>query len=200
MTDELTVGVRMIILLTGIVVWLGQYFLINRLNSGHRNHRDFSRELDRKIPFMPQFVPVYMSTYIFGLLPFIFISEKELFFLAVLAYVLITVISGAVHFLVPSKVERVEDLGLEGLREGVLDWYQQLCRPYDNFPSTHIAFSIIVVGTAFLTLDLGPAILLLLWACSIALSTLFTKQHYVLDILAGGLLGVCVLALIWGLY
>jgi len=72
-----------------------------------------------------------------------------------------------------------------------------LCKPYDNFPSTHIAFAVIAAGMIFLSS--GPILgsIMLVWALLVVLSTLLTKQHNILDITAGGLLGLAVFALIF---
>jgi membrane-associated phospholipid phosphatase len=73
--------------------------------------------------------------------------------------------------------------------------FQRVCKPHGNFPSMHVALSVPAVGACFMAG--GPLLgsLTLVWAILVALSTLFTKQHYILDVLAGLLGGVLIFVL-----
>jgi membrane-associated phospholipid phosphatase len=196
MPSELPLTTRLSILLPSLILWVAHYFAINRLSGRNRARTDWSTRLDAAIPFIPQSAMVYLSTYPFGLSPFVLISETRLFTAAAYGYLVITAVSAIINVVFPSQVRRVEDLNPDGISSMLLGRYQRLCRPYDNFPSTHVAYSVVVVGTFFLAWGPGPGSLSLVWASLIAISTMTTKQHYLADVAAGGALGLAVYLLV----
>jgi membrane-associated phospholipid phosphatase len=56
----------------------------------------------------------------------------------------------------------------------------------------HVGLSVPVVGATYLVA--GPLVgtATLVWAVLIALSTLYTKQHYIIDVLAGAVGGILI--------
>jgi membrane-associated phospholipid phosphatase len=196
MPAELSLTMRLSILLPSLILWAAHYFAINRLSARNRRRTDWSTRLDEAIPFIPQSAAAYLSTYPFGLSPFILISETSLFMAAAYSYLIITAISAIINVVFPSQVKRVEDLQPDSFLTMLLGRYQRLCRPYDNFPSTHVAYSVIVVGTCFLAWGPGLGSCSLAWALLIAISTLTTKQHYVADVASGSVLGLAVYLLV----
>jgi membrane-associated phospholipid phosphatase len=81
----------------------------------------------------------------------------------------------------------------------MLALFQKTCKPYGNFPSMHVGLSVPVVAANFMAG--GPVIggVMLVWAVLIAVSTLYTKQHYILDVLAGVAGGLVISALVFWL-
>ena len=63
----------------------------------------------------------------------------------------------------------------------------------------HVALSVPVVGANFIAIGPTAGSLTLIWAILIALSTLYTKQHYILDVLAGLTGGVLIYSLTYWL-
>ena len=59
----------------------------------------------------------------------------------------------------------------------------------------HVGLSVPVVAANYLVLGPRAGSLMLVWAVLIALSTLYTKQHYILDVLAGVAMGLAILGL-----
>ena len=86
-----------------------------------------------------------------------------------------------------------------GFSGWALGLFQKTCKPYGNFPSMHVGLSVPVVAANFLAG--GPVIgsIMLLWAVLIAVSTLYTKQHYILDVLAGVVGGLVISTLVFWL-
>jgi membrane-associated phospholipid phosphatase len=181
----LSLTFRMEVLALTLLGWLIIYFFVNRLEASHDLRLDFGTPLDRKIPFLPQFALVYFSTYLFVVLPFIILTDARQFTWMLASFLIISVGSSLIHAVLPSKIERVELLNTDSVSGWMLGLFQKTCKPYGNFPSMHVGLSVPVVAANFMVG--GPLIgsLTLIWGILIALSTLFTKQHYILDVLAG---------------
>jgi len=192
MDTILSLQFRLGILTLTLLVWLSIYFFVNRLKVEPQNRLDLATSLDKRIPFVPQLALIYFSTYIFVMQPFIILSEARQFYWMLASFGSITVIASLIHAIVPSKIERNEALDAQGLSSQLIVLFQKTCKPYGNFPSMHVALSVPVVGANYLTAGPAAGSITLLWAILIALSTLYTKQHYILDVLAGLFGGITV--------
>ena len=199
MDTILSLHFRLEILALTLLGWIGVYFFVNRLQVEPQRRLDLAMPLDGRIPFVPQMVLVYFSTYIFVIQPFIVLSEARQFYWMLASFGSITAIASLIHATVPSKIERNENLSAYGLSGNLINLFQKTCKPYGNFPSMHVALSVPVVGANFIAV--GPAMgsVTLVWAILIALSTLYTKQHYILDVLAGMIGGVLIYSLTYWL-
>ncbi len=171
------------------VVYL--YVLFNRkLTAKH----EICLALDRKIPLIPAFCIPYLSylPLLYGgvllgmvILPFIQFQQM-------IASLVITM--GVAYFLyvvMPTRIVRPpvpENSRFSGIIKAIYEWD----RPTNLFPSLHVANTVVI---ALFLLPLAP-ILFSLWAVSIVLSTLFTKQHYLPDVLGGLILSLSVYAFI----
>lgn len=186
MTNEtLSLPYRLGVLVLILAAWLAVYFLINRREVDPERRKTFDTELDRKTPFWPPFAIVYFSTYIFVIQPFLVLSDARQFYWMAVTFSAITILSSIIHAAVPSKIERMELAEVGGVSGLMLNLFQKTCKPYGNFPSMHVGLSVPVVAANYMAG--GPVVgtLTLIWGVLIALSTLFTKQHTILDVLAG---------------
>lgn len=186
---------RLEILALTLLIWLVIYFFVNRLQVEPQRRIDLGLTIDRKTPFVPLFALVYFSTYPFVLQPFIILSDARQFYWLVACFGSITIISSLIHATVPSKIERVEQVNTGGVSGWMLGLFQKTCKPYGNFPSMHVGLSVPVVVANFMVGGVMAGSIALVWAVLIALSTLYTKQHYVLDVLAGTLGGIVIFVL-----
>jgi len=151
--------------------------------------------LDRAIPFDVRWCPVYQSLYLLiPLAPFLITSRRALV-RYVSAFTLITATGLAICFLFPTLCPRPTDFPSAGLYALVIAYDP----PTNAFPSMHIALALqsLLLGIHMLRTEtsrwLWPlSILGTLWLLAIAYSTLATKQHYAVDLLAGAFLaGLC---------
>ncbi len=199
MNPTLSFVFRMEILALTLLGWLVIYFFVNRREVSDQRRLDLGTSYDEKIPFVPQFALVYFSTYPFVLLPFLILTDARQFTWMAASFVAISMISSLIHATVPSKIERVEELKVAGMSGWMLGLFQKTCKPYGNFPSMHVGLSVPVVGATYLVA--GPVVggVTLVWAVLIALSTLYTKQHYIIDVLAGALGGLLIYSLMFWL-
>ena len=199
MDTTLTLPFRLEILALTLLSWLSIYFFVNRLKVESHNRIDLAMPLDGRIPFVPQLALVYFSTYIFVIQPFIILSEARQFYWMLASFGSITVIASLIHAIVPSKIDRNEIQATDGISGMMINLFQKACKPHGNFPSMHVALSVPVVGINFMVA--GPTVgsITLIWAILIALSTLYTKQHYILDVLAGLIGGTLIYSLTYWL-
>jgi membrane-associated phospholipid phosphatase len=195
MDATLPLPFRLSILTLTLILWLGIYFGVNRLRITPRRRLDSAIPLDRKIPFVPQLVLIYFSTYVFVIQPFIILSKARQFYWMLTSFASITVIYSLIHATVPSQIQRMEKFDTNGFSSKLIALFQQTCKPYGNFPSMHVALSVPVVGANFHAVGPFMGSIAFVWAVLIALSTLLTKQHYILDVLVGLLGGILVFAL-----
>lgn len=189
MSGTLPLSVRVVALTIGLALWLAQYFLINNLRRPRRPRFRPETALDGRLPVVPQLVFIYFSTYLLGALPALMVGDAALYVRFALSYGIITALSAAVHLAYPSEIVRLETAGRPGLSWRLIGWFQGVCKPYGNFPSVHVAFAALAVTAGYVAA--GPIVgsLFLVWAALVAVATLVIRQHYILDAVAGAVLG-----------
>jgi membrane-associated phospholipid phosphatase len=157
-----------------------------------RNHFATPRELcsaiDERIPYWPSWVWIYSFIYYPLILYINFIIESPGHFTRVAMSYMILLAAQMFFFLVfPVTTPahwRAYNRG-NGLSERFLAFVQRLDARSNSFPSMHVSVAML---TAFHLLP-HMGTMALVFPGLIALSCLFTKQHYVLDLPAGALLG-----------
>ena len=149
--------------------------------------------LDRAVPLRPEWAPIYWSQWVFSFLPVFIVRGVELRRRTVLAYVSI-VIAAYVGFLAyPTLAPRpAEVIGNDVFAWSLRQLYD-FDPPYNCFPSLHVAYSYLAALTAW-TIHRRLGLIALMWATLIAISTLYTKQHYVLDVTGGVMLAAAAYA------
>ena len=147
--------------------------------------------LDRAIPLVPEWALVYGSLYLFLiLLPIFIVREDELIRRTVYAYLLIWTTAYLFFFvLYPTAAPRPPRIVGEGFAVWGLRALYGADPPYNCFPSLHVAHSF-VSALASLRVHQGVGVVALSSAVLVALSTLFTRQHYVADVVGGVLLAL----------
>ena len=147
---------------------------------------DLTLPLDRRIPFIALFVWPYVLCHAWPFLALAALKDWHRFNKAFLAILLANLTAYIVYILMPVAFPRPE-LGT-GLSDRLLAWYYQVdFYPGANkLPSLHVAF-IWITAIACRKQRLGRVGdgLVLLGAALITLSTLFVKQHIVLDVVLG---------------
>jgi membrane-associated phospholipid phosphatase len=143
--------------------------------------------LDRAVYLQPAWELVYSSLGVFVLLPLLVVRQQQLFRRALKAYLMVLIVA-YVGFLAyptvgprPAKVIG-EDFFAWWLRLNYsLDWR------YNCFPSLHVAHAFVSALTSYRVHNrVGFAALC--WASLVGISTLYTKQHYAVDVIAGALI------------
>jgi membrane-associated phospholipid phosphatase len=142
---------------------------------------------DRLMPLEPAWMGVYASLYIFVLLPWIVVRDRALRRRAMQAYIAVLLVSYGGFILYPTIGPRPDRVLADGFAASTLRLQYSLDWPYNCFPSLHVAESFVSALTCF-RVHKAVGRIAVLWAALIAVSTVFTKQHYVVDAVAGAAL------------
>ncbi len=145
--------------------------------------------LDRAWPLVPVWAIVYGALYLFLiLLPIFVVRPDELIRRTVYAYLLIWITAYVVFFVVyPTAAPRPDVVIGEGFAVWGLRALYSADPPINCLPSLHVAHAF-VSALAVSRVHRRLGIIALISGTLVALSTLFTKQHYVLDVIAGAFL------------
>jgi membrane-associated phospholipid phosphatase len=144
-------------------------------------------DLDRALPVEPAWAPIYLSLFLAALLPVFVLHQQDLIRRTVNAYLAAWLASFAVFFAYPT----VATIPASVPGDGFLDWmlrtiYSSDVR-YNCFPSLHVAQSFLAAFACW-RVHRGVGGVAFVWATLVGISTLYTKQHYVLDVISGALL------------
>lgn len=144
--------------------------------------------LDRLIPVVPEAALVYGALYAFLiLLPLFVLQRHELIQRAVWAYITVWITAYVVFLLYPTVAPRPDAVVGEGFAAWGLRFLYDADPPYNCFPSIHVAHSFV---SALACSRVHPRLGRVAIGCAalVAISTLFTKQHYVADVFGGAVL------------
>lgn len=152
--------------------------------------------VDRAIDFDPRWVWAYQSVYLLlTIVPWLITTRAELRRYAQ-GFVLLSGVGFACFLLMPIRGPR-PDIDAPDVMFRLLQWYD---RPLNCFPSLHVGLAVYTTlvaatvsrGRMTGSIRLSAVSLAGLWTAIIAYAALATKQHYAIDLPAGGLLAaVC---------
>jgi membrane-associated phospholipid phosphatase len=178
-----------------LVLYVPFYLLIAERSLGRVVHVP-KLALDDLFPVIPGWALVYGALYLFLiLLPVVVVQDEELIRRTVRAYLAVWTVSYVCFLLYPTVAQRPEtvlggDFGAWGLR-----FLYDADPPYNCFPSLHVAHSF-VSGLAVYRVNRSLGLVAVLCASVVALSTLFIKQHYFADVIAGIILAFAACAVL----
>ncbi len=150
---------------------------------------DVALPIDSRLPFWPAAAALYLTiTPMLLLAPFVLRDRASLRPLFV-ALMLETTI-GAVSFL-SLPIDDAPVACCEATLAGTLFRIADLVNlHHNNLPSLHVAFACTLALAYAPRATPGGAAALYMWALAVSVSTLFTRQHFVLDVIAGVVLGL----------
>jgi membrane-associated phospholipid phosphatase len=148
--------------------------------------RDVTLPLDRRIPLIPEFIWPYLLCYVFPFLPLLVVKDWHRFNRALLAIILANAAAFLVYVLLPIAFPHPE-LGPSFSDRVLALQFRYDFKPGANkLPSLHVTYAWIVYllcrkqGLGRLRNGL-----ILLAAALISVSTIFVRQHILLDVLTG---------------
>lgn len=143
--------------------------------------------VDRAIPFVPWTVLIYVSEYFFFASVYLVCRDMENVNKYLYSFFAIQAFSCTIFFFWPTIFPRelypIPD-GTHPLIDGVWMWLRENDAPTNCFPSLHVS-SVYLSAYIFRDEQKEKFPFFITWATLIALSTLPTKQHYFIDIVAG---------------
>jgi membrane-associated phospholipid phosphatase len=142
--------------------------------------------VDYRIPLQPAWVLAYGPLYLFLiLLPVFVVRQDELIRRTVFAYLTIWIASYVSFYFYPTVAPRLDDAVIgNGFAVWGLRFLYSADPPFNCFPSLHVAHSFVSALSSY-RVHRGVGIGATAGAFVVGLSTLFTKQHYILDVVAG---------------
>ena len=174
------------------LIWLF-VFIIEGLYASKLPTIDLTSRIDRALPLLPGFVWIYVFCYIIPLLALFFIRDWHRFNLALISFAFCTGIAFIGHLTIPIAFPRAP-LG-HSFSEKMLRYiYVHDFQPgAQNFPSLHVSFSWLIFLTFIRQgynklVELSILIITLL----VISSTVFIKQHLVIDLIGGTVLAFIV--------
>lgn len=150
-------------------------------------HLQLYLQSELAIPFWPAAIVVYDSLYLLFLLaPFVLRTRASFRHLAVSA-VAVILIAGCLFLLFPAELGFVR-AAVSGPFQPIFDASDRLNLDYNLVPSLHVALAAICLQAFWPSASGSVRAGLAMWGTALALSTLFTHQHHLLDVGAGALL------------
>lgn len=168
------------------LLFVGLYFLTNR------HHLIEPRTLtlmdwEREVPLVPWTTWVYASDYVYPLVIGMLLQSSLITTRVCAAFFIQTIIANTSFFVFPVRFPR--ELWPHDPSDFLLTWIRTADTAANCFPSSHVAI-VVLTYLALLRERSRQHWPILLWGILICLSTLTTKQHYFVDVLAGSVLGV----------
>lgn len=167
-------------------IWAAGYYFVAFITEAQTTHTLPTLAWERQVPLIPEFVFIYLTIYPTFLLPFLFIQQKDFFRLFSFAYITVMCVCYLVYLFYPVSIHR-PDLVVDSFSTWVLGIVYGADRPWNCFPSLHVAMSLLAALTIF-EVHRIRGVLTLLLTFLIAFSTVLIKQHYILDVVAAMLL------------
>jgi membrane-associated phospholipid phosphatase len=158
------------------------YIFLN--HSRGANTHSLVTDLDQQMPFMKIFIIPYLGWFVFILVCFVYLAFKnrQLYMQTLLRYNIGLVICYAVYAVYQTHVPRPEVSGTDWLSQ-MIQYVYNSDQPYNCFPSTHVLTSYCIMKAFASARQISRPIRLTVSCISILiiLSTLFVKQHVLLD-------------------
>lgn len=171
-----------IIIIVLYMLFIFLYLSVSAYNEG-RPFYNLAISIDYKIPFIPHFVWTYILYYIVVLLPVMAVEDIVEFRRMALAYLMMYFIGFTTYILFPVKMVRPELTGT-GYSVWMLKKIFNADNGYNVFPSMHVANAFLAAFFSYRFKKLYGVFVYLI-AFLITISTLFVKQHYIVDLFAG---------------
>lgn len=168
----------------GLVYWGAQLIMKNA------KHYDFTSDLDRQVPFIKEWVVIYIVCYVFWIINYILICRegKEKWYRFACADLISRLLCGVFFVLLPTTNIRPNVMG-DDLSSWLMRYVYTLDPPTNLFPSIHclVSWFCFIGIRRSKKIPLWYKVFSCIFAILVCMSTQFTKQHYLIDV-AGAIL------------
>lgn len=177
---------KQLLFLAVLLLFFIGYPVINEYSSG-KDAAVLYTPYDGIIPFVPAWIIIYISGFLTPMLLYFFITDMIFFRRAALSYIVMLCAAYATYLIYPvTVILRPEKIS--SVLAPVFQLFYSVDPPYNAFPSLHVSQPLLAAMFAY-HYD-KKYWWMFLWAALISVSTLFTKQHYILDVISGIVLAV----------
>jgi hypothetical protein len=184
----LLLGQTLLLALPVTLWWVLVYHGANWLTEVRSDRVRVHLAVEVAMPFVPPLILAYLSmVLVFPPAPFILRSRRQLEALA-LSLVVATAVAGISYLLFPAQL--AYPCRDPGAWSGLFAFTREMALPYNLVPSLHVALSCICLSVYAAHCALAGKLFLSTWAATIAVSTLLTHQHHLLDVVTGLALAV----------
>jgi membrane-associated phospholipid phosphatase len=150
--------------------------------------------IDQNVPFLDWTIWIYHSQFFLLAFNIALLKDEEKLSRVFYALNLASLLSFLIFFIYPTTIPRIPQNGA-GLTMKAFAVLYSLDSPTNCFPSLHISLAwLSAIGVAQEHKKLG--VFVGLWTVLISISTMSTKQHYVIDVLGGLLVAIVCLILL----
>ncbi len=183
LTRPYPLRMRVVLPAVTLMVLIPFYLVIAAVTADQTLHAP-ELALDRMVPVQPAWSVIYLSYLLSPFLPLLILRQEEHIRRTFLAWLMVWSV-GYVFFLVyPTVAPRADEVEGNGFFAWFLQGIYDADPPRNCFPSLHVATAFVAALTCG-RVHRGVGLVAILWATLIAASTVFTKQHYVADVIAG---------------
>ncbi|MBA3772583.1 MAG: phosphatase PAP2 family protein [Ramlibacter sp.] len=189
MTPSLSDRALYLVLSIFIILGFYQFYFWSQRRTA-LSTRELHTSLDDYIPFWPTWTWIYSGLYYPAILGLTFLLDSHRQFLTIaFSFIVLLVLQMAFFLTFPvcTPIKWRELNAGRTLSERYLAIIQRFDSRHNSFPSMHTSVAMLVALHLYETFGIGG--ISFLFPTLIGLSCLFTKQHYVVDILPGALIG-----------
>jgi len=165
------------------------YPLANLLAHQQQVRRSLATGLDAAIPFLPWMIVPYATSGLLFTLVFFLAPTAEALRVASRRLLACTVAGCLLFAALPARFGTARPVDIAGWPAPLYAWLDLVDRPYNQCPSLHVAYCVIVWLTLRPVCRGAARALLGAWLLLVAASTVFTWQHHLADVAGGLLLG-----------
>ncbi|BBO32247.1 phosphatase PAP2 family protein [Lacipirellula parvula] len=170
------------------VLWVVVYGGVSWLTGLHGYRIDFGWNEESYIPFLPEMAVIYLSLFpMIWLSLFILPTPADIKQFAV-ALACLFVVSGIGFVILPGRTYSPAE-SARGPIQPVFEFADWINLEHNYLPSLHVGMAVVCAYAYGRQLRRGVALFFWAWATAVALSTLLTHQHYIADVVAGGVVG-----------
>lgn len=173
------------------------------LNNNPREAVILSTNVDDKIPFLPVFILPYIIWYAFilGYLVYFWYKDTRVYFKTLTMIVIGELVCFVIYFFFQTTVPRPNLVG-DGMLIDLVGMIYSHDQPYNAFPSIHVltTFAIILGNINIRNKHIIHSVFVPVMGSLIIISTLFVKQHYILDMFASMFLTSFIYGIVFELF
>ena len=189
------IDLKLLFTILGLIIYEAVIFFLTK--PFIQNPYIIGSALDNKIPFVANFVWIYIAWYLMLVFVpyYIYLKNKSSFFKYMATFIITTIIAGIIFIAFPNAVVRAT-INSTDIASSIVKIIYTLDSPGINcFPSIHCLYSFLFIFAIFDTKQNSsvlPKVIISVLSILVVLSTLFIKQHVIYDALISLVIGLII--------